>query len=27
VRTHPGMKPGGHEGGMDGFFVARFRRR
>lgn len=27
VRTHPGMTPGGHEGGMDGFFVARFRRR
>ncbi|KKC31650.1 RsmB/NOP family class I SAM-dependent RNA methyltransferase [Devosia psychrophila] len=27
VRTHPGMKPGGNEGGMDGFFVARFRRR
>lgn len=27
VRTHPGMAPGGHEGGMDGFFVARFRRR
>lgn len=27
VRTHPGMAPGGVEGGMDGFFVARFRRR
>ena len=27
VRTHPGMRPGGVEGGMDGFFVARFRRR
>lgn len=27
VRTHPGMAPGGLEGGMDGFFVARFRRR
>ncbi len=27
VRTHPAMSPGGHEGGMDGFFVARFRRR
>ncbi|WEK04221.1 MAG: RsmB/NOP family class I SAM-dependent RNA methyltransferase [Candidatus Devosia phytovorans] len=27
VRTHPGMAPNGHEGGMDGFFVARFRRR
>ena len=27
VRTHPGMMPGGREGGMDGFFVARFRRR
>jgi 16S rRNA (cytosine967-C5)-methyltransferase len=27
VRTHPGMNPGGVEGGMDGFFVARFRRR
>jgi 16S rRNA (cytosine967-C5)-methyltransferase len=27
VRTHPGMAPGGREGGMDGFFVARFRRR
>lgn len=26
VRTHPGMAPGGREGGMDGFFVARFRR-
>jgi 16S rRNA (cytosine967-C5)-methyltransferase len=27
VRTHPGMAPGGRKGGMDGFFVARFRRR
>lgn len=27
VRTHPGMAPGGRAGGMDGFFVARFRRR
>lgn len=27
VRTHPGMAPAGHAGGMDGFFVARFRRR
>lgn len=26
VRTHPGMNPGGRDGGMDGFFVARFRR-
>ncbi|GLQ12208.1 MFS transporter [Devosia yakushimensis] len=26
VRTHPGMNPGGLAGGMDGFFVARFRR-
>ncbi|MCS6758558.1 MAG: MFS transporter [Candidatus Devosia euplotis] len=26
VRTHPGMMPGGRTGGMDGFFVARFRR-
>jgi 16S rRNA (cytosine967-C5)-methyltransferase len=26
VRTHPGMMPGGKTGGMDGFFVARFRR-
>ena len=26
VRTHPGMMPGGRAGGMDGFFVARFRR-
>jgi len=27
VRTHPGLTPGGGAGGMDGFFVARFRRR
>ena len=27
VRTHPGMPPGGRDGGMDGFFIARFRRR
>jgi len=27
VRTHPGMVPEGGAGGMDGFFVARFRRR
>jgi 16S rRNA (cytosine967-C5)-methyltransferase len=27
VRTHPGMAPGAQNGGMDGFFVARFRRR
>lgn len=27
VRTHPAMAPGGQAGGMDGFFVARFRRR
>ncbi|WP_332692567.1 RsmB/NOP family class I SAM-dependent RNA methyltransferase [Devosia sp.] len=27
VRTHPGMAPGGRDGGMDGFFVARLRRR
>jgi 16S rRNA (cytosine967-C5)-methyltransferase len=27
VRTHPGMSPGGRDGGMDGFFIARFRRR
>ena len=27
VRTHPGMAPGKQNGGMDGFFVARFRRR
>jgi 16S rRNA (cytosine967-C5)-methyltransferase len=27
VRTHPGLSPGGRDGGMDGFFVARFRRR
>ncbi|MFD1254910.1 Ribosomal RNA small subunit methyltransferase B [Devosia equisanguinis] len=26
VRTHPGLAPGGRNGGMDGFFVARFRR-
>ena len=26
VRTHPAMRPGGRNGGMDGFFVARFRR-
>jgi 16S rRNA (cytosine967-C5)-methyltransferase len=26
VRTHPGLSPSGAEGGMDGFFVARFRR-
>src|SRR5690606_3892199 len=26
VRTHPAMIPGGRDGGMDGFFVARFRR-
>ena len=26
VRTHPGMMPGGRKGGMDGFFVARFKR-
>ncbi|MBU1306401.1 MAG: MFS transporter [Alphaproteobacteria bacterium] len=26
IRTHPAMHPGGHESGMDGFFVARFRR-
>ncbi|KKB07787.1 RsmB/NOP family class I SAM-dependent RNA methyltransferase [Devosia chinhatensis] len=26
VRTHPGMNPGGGKPGMDGFFVARFRR-
>lgn len=26
VRTHPGMAPANAEGGMDGFFVARFRR-
>ncbi|MGV8853468.1 MAG: RsmB/NOP family class I SAM-dependent RNA methyltransferase [Devosia sp.] len=26
IRTHPGMMPGGRAGGMDGFFVARFRR-
>lgn len=26
VRTHPGMSPGEIDGGMDGFFVARFRR-
>ena len=27
VRTHSGMAPDGRDGGMDGFFVARFRRR
>ena len=27
VRTHPALRPGGVDGGMDGFFVARFRRR
>lgn len=27
VRTHPGLTPGRGAGGMDGFFVARFRRR
>jgi 16S rRNA (cytosine967-C5)-methyltransferase len=27
VRTHPGMSPGNIDGGMDGFFVARFRRK
>ena len=27
VRTHPGLTPGEGAGGMDGFFVARFRRR
>ncbi len=26
VRTHPGLSPSGIEGGMDGFFLARFRR-
>ncbi|WDR01691.1 RsmB/NOP family class I SAM-dependent RNA methyltransferase [Devosia algicola] len=26
LRTHPGLAPGGQEGGMDGFFVARFGR-
>jgi 16S rRNA (cytosine967-C5)-methyltransferase len=26
VRTHPGLSPAGIEGGMDGFFIARFRR-
>ncbi|ODT80761.1 MAG: hypothetical protein ABS76_14940 [Pelagibacterium sp. SCN 64-44] len=26
VRTHPGIDPGGGNAGMDGFFVARFRR-
>jgi 16S rRNA (cytosine967-C5)-methyltransferase len=26
VRTHPALMPAGHNGGMDGFFVARFRR-
>ncbi|WP_375450834.1 RsmB/NOP family class I SAM-dependent RNA methyltransferase [uncultured Devosia sp.] len=27
VRTHPGMRPNNLDGSMDGFFVARFRRR
>ncbi|MET3897752.1 16S rRNA (cytosine967-C5)-methyltransferase [Devosia sp. UYZn731] len=27
VRTHPGMRPNNLDGGLDGFFVARFRRR
>jgi 16S rRNA (cytosine967-C5)-methyltransferase len=27
VRTHPAMMPGGRTGGMDGFFVGRFRRQ
>jgi 16S rRNA (cytosine967-C5)-methyltransferase len=27
VRTHPGMGPGEVDGGMDGFFVARFTRK
>ena len=27
VRTHPGINPNNLAGGMDGFFVARFRRR
>ncbi len=27
VRTHPAMRPNNLDGGMDGFFVARFRRR
>lgn len=26
VRTHPGLNPGAGNAGMDGFFVARFRR-
>jgi len=26
VRTLPSMSPNGVDGGMDGFFVARFRR-
>lgn len=26
VRTHPALTPGGSQSGMDGFFVARFRR-
>lgn len=26
VRTHPGMAPGSRSSGMDGFFVARFKR-
>jgi 16S rRNA (cytosine967-C5)-methyltransferase len=27
VRTHPAMRPGESDGGMDGFFVARFTRK
>jgi len=28
VRTHPALPvPGGSEGTVDGFFIARFRRR
>jgi 16S rRNA (cytosine967-C5)-methyltransferase len=27
VRTHPAMAPGEVDGGMDGFFVARFKRK
>lgn len=26
VRTHPGQKPGSSDSGLDGFFVARFKR-